>query len=341
MNRINQVILAVDFVHVDVVIVTPPGGPRVAVYKPIAAVVEAAIVASRNPEMVLAAEVGTEIFLADAAPIVVPAVPLGLLRIVVLVTGSRIMLGLLHVVLVASALFLLSVILLGAIFLVLLLLLGRLLLLFFVLLLLFGGLLLLLLVLLLLLFFSLGAIGLLVVLLGIARWLFLLGPVLGLFFLGRLLVGRLLFPRFLLLRGLIFVLVRFLKCKCGGSDDQREQCGSDCEFHSFLLKILLHQQRGADVHPRSRVGVGWKRSRDSFTHGEARSMLQAGGDQMLVTHARYAAWGAKAGPPGLAGTRFLVHKPCHLLALSFHLRSERAQSRVGVTSPRLPCCSYL
>ena len=60
MARIDEVILAVDIFEVDVIIVVPVARPWLVVDKPVTAVVEAAIIAAFDVEMVFAAKAGAE-----------------------------------------------------------------------------------------------------------------------------------------------------------------------------------------------------------------------------------------------------------------------------------------
>src|SRR5580704_4947168 len=183
MDGIDQVILAIDVIDIDVVVVTPACGPRLAVFKPIAAVIEAAIVATRDAESMFPSEVSAKILVGNAAGVAIAGVALRWLHIIVRV-ALRLLLG--------------RAILLGAIL--------------FSLLFLFDGLLLLLFILLLRLVRLSRAVGLfLILLLIISGWLFLLRFLLRLLFLlrGLLAFGFLLLGFFLL--RFFFVPVRLLE----------------------------------------------------------------------------------------------------------------------------------
>src|SRR5580704_4821580 len=176
MDGIDQVILAIDVIDIDVVVVTPACGPRLAVFKPIAAVIEAAIVATRDAESMFPSEVSAKILVGNAAGVAIAGVALRWLHIIVRV-ALRLLLG--------------RAILLGAIL---------------------FGLLLLLFILLLRLVRLSRAVGLfLILLLIISGWLFLLRFLLRLLFLlrGLLAFGFLLLGFFLL--RFFFVPVRLLE----------------------------------------------------------------------------------------------------------------------------------
>jgi hypothetical protein len=179
MDGIDQVILAIDVIYIDVVVITPACGPRLAVHKPVAAVIEAAIVATSDAESMFPSEVSAEILVGNTAGVAIAGVAL-------------------HIVVRVALLLLGRAILLGAIF--------------FSLLFLLDGLLLLLFVLLLRLVRLSCAVGLFLVLLLIISWrLFLLRLLLRLFFLlrGLLAFGFLLPGCFLL--GFFFLLIRLLE----------------------------------------------------------------------------------------------------------------------------------
>ena len=179
MDGIDQVILAIDVIYIDVVVITPARGPRLAVHKPIAAVIEAAVVATSDAESVFPSEVSAEILVGNTAGVAIAGVALRWLHIIVCV-ALRLLLG--------------RAILLGVIF--------------FSLLFLFDGLLLLLFILLLRPVSLSCAVGLFFVLLLIISWrLFLLWL---LFPLRRLLAFGFLLPGFFLF-GFFFVLVRLLE----------------------------------------------------------------------------------------------------------------------------------
>src|ERR1700732_1147843 len=76
MNGVDQVILSVDVVNVNVVVIAPVAGPRFRVFKPIAAVTEAAVISALNMERVFPPAMGTEavIWNASAATIALPLV---------------------------------------------------------------------------------------------------------------------------------------------------------------------------------------------------------------------------------------------------------------------------
>src|SRR5580704_13484498 len=178
MDGIDQVILAIDVIDIDVVVVTPACGPRLAVFKPIAAVIEAAIVATRDAESMFPSEVSAEILVGNAAGVAIAGVALRWLHIIVRV-ALRLLLG--------------RAILFSLLFL-------------------FDGLLLLLFILLLRLVRLSRAVGLFLVLLLIVSWrLFLLRLLLWLLFLlrGLLAFGFLLLGFFLL--RFFFVPVRLLE----------------------------------------------------------------------------------------------------------------------------------
>lgn len=65
-NRVDQVILAIDLIDIDVIVVAPISGPGFVVSKPIAAVVEAAIVSSFYVEMVRAAKVRVKVLFTNS-----------------------------------------------------------------------------------------------------------------------------------------------------------------------------------------------------------------------------------------------------------------------------------
>jgi hypothetical protein len=226
-NRIDQVVLTVDFVDVHVVGVAPIRGPHFVVLEPVTAVVEATIVTALGMEDVRSSEVGVKVFLADASYVTVAAVPLGIAGIVVLI-----LLGTVRG----------HVRLLDAVFLHLLLLFGGLLALFFGVVIVIG------------LFLGVGflLIELLILLVDgllFLRLVLLLGGVLLLFFLLVILLrssflffvrsffGFLLF-RFFLPCGffLFFVLVGFLRV-AKPACQQDDQCRTDCESHLFSLRL--------------------------------------------------------------------------------------------------------
>lgn len=77
--RVNEVVLAVDVVNVDVVIVAPVAGPGFGILEQIAAVAEAAVLSTRDTEVMFPAEMGAEIIVRNTAAIVVARVALRLL----------------------------------------------------------------------------------------------------------------------------------------------------------------------------------------------------------------------------------------------------------------------
>ncbi len=120
MDGIDQVILAVDVIYINVVVITPACGPRLAVLEPVAAVIEAAIVATHDAESVFPSEVSAEILVGNTAGVAIAGVALRWLHIIVRI-ALRLLLG--------------RALLLGAVFFSLLFLLDGLLLLLFILLL--------------------------------------------------------------------------------------------------------------------------------------------------------------------------------------------------------------
>ena len=79
MHWVDQIILAVDFVNVDIVRVCPAGRPRIVIDPVVAAVAEAAVVAASDAKLMLVAEVLVKFLFADAVRAAVSAVALGLL----------------------------------------------------------------------------------------------------------------------------------------------------------------------------------------------------------------------------------------------------------------------
>lgn len=211
MDRIDEVVLAVDFVHVDVIIVAPFRGPWVVVDEPIAAVIKAAIVTAGDAEVVFTSEVSAEVLVANAAAVVVSAVALRLLRVVAVVA-----LNLLRVFLALAVLF-------SALSFLLLLLLVRL----------------------------PGSIGLFLVsfvsvTIGLFLFVLLLLFLLPFFFRGLLAIGFL-FLGFLLgfvLSGFVFFLLGLLRCVGRGGHKQCKQCCADYEFHSFSPEKIAAPEQG-------------------------------------------------------------------------------------------------
>ena len=72
-NRVDQVILAIDLIDIDVIVVAPISRPSFGVSKPISAVIEAAMVSSFYVEMVRAAKVRVKALFTNAADIAVLA----------------------------------------------------------------------------------------------------------------------------------------------------------------------------------------------------------------------------------------------------------------------------
>ena len=73
---IDQVIFAIEFVDVHIIVVAPIGRPRIDVRKPVSAVVEAPIISPLDTETVGASEVGPEVFLANASSVAVSVLAL-------------------------------------------------------------------------------------------------------------------------------------------------------------------------------------------------------------------------------------------------------------------------
>jgi len=68
-NRVDQVILAIDLIDIDVLVVAPISRPGFVVSKPISAVIEAAIVSSFYVEMVRAAKARVKVLFTNAPDI--------------------------------------------------------------------------------------------------------------------------------------------------------------------------------------------------------------------------------------------------------------------------------
>jgi hypothetical protein len=223
MDRVNQVVFAVDVIHVDIIVVTPVGRPVLDKLKPVAARVEAAVIATLDLEVVFAAEVGTEVFVADPADVAVASIALGLLRSAALIALDSLRALLRGFILLGPVSFGL-LLLFGSVFLLLFRLLPF-------------GLLSALAILLLLVFlpFLLGAVWFTSVSL-LLFWLLLSG------FLRSGLVSFLfaigfLFPFFLLGR-LLFLPIGLLAID-RQAGDQDEHCRAGCQSHDFSLHRSL------------------------------------------------------------------------------------------------------
>jgi hypothetical protein len=255
---VDEVVVSVDVVHVDIVVVTPVSRPWLGELEPVAAVVEAAVIAALDMEVVFATKVGAEVFVTDPADVAVASIALGLLPVVALVA-----LDLLYTL--ARGFVLLGAVLFG-------------------LLLLFGGVFLLLFR---LLRFGLpSALGILP-LLG-AVWFASVSLLLFWFLLTRFLRSGLVsilfaigfpFPFFLLGR-LLFLPIGFLAID-GQAHDEDEHCCADCQSHGFsvhqsllvpipICRIGLYALRG-----HSRTGT----TRDELQRGE--KLRNAGVVEML------------------------------------------------------------
>ena len=107
MHRIDQIIFAIDLIDIDVIVVRPVRRPRIVVHPVVAAVVEAAIFATRYAKPMLAAEVRVKVLLVDAARVAISPITLRLLILLMLLVRDLLLLLLLRDLLLFCSLLLL------------------------------------------------------------------------------------------------------------------------------------------------------------------------------------------------------------------------------------------